>query len=103
MNEVMPFILTTGTFGLVTGFLIGYAFKKISKIFVLLIGIFLIGMQLLAYNGIITIDWLAIEQYSNTVVDENGFSLESVKEILLTNIPFASTALVGFMVGLKKG
>lgn len=103
MNEIMPFILKTGTFGLITGFCIGYAFKKISKLIALVIGIFLIGFQLLAYNSFITIDWLALEQFSETFVHSNNLNFDTIKEVFLTNLPFASTALAGFLVGLKKG
>jgi len=61
MDESILFFLKTGGFGFVTGFVIGYAFKNISKFLVILVGVFLIFTQLMIYNGIIDINWIIIE------------------------------------------
>lgn len=103
MEENLIFYLKTGGFGFITGFIIGYAFKKISKFLVIIIGLILIGIQLLVYNGIININWTIVESSSKDIFVNQEWSLENVKSILLVNLPFAGAAGVGFLLGLKRG
>lgn len=103
MNENILFLIKTSIFGFVTGFIIGYAFKKVSKIFVIIIGFILIGLQLLVYNGIININWTIIESSTKIIFADQYCSLEKVKSILLVNLPLAGGAGIGFLLGLKKG
>jgi len=103
MDENILFIFKTGGFGFVTGFVIGYAFKKLSKFLVIIIGLLLVGIQLLVYNGIISINWSILEAASKDVFANQEGSLESIKSVLLVNLPFAGAAGIGFLLGLKKG
>lgn len=87
-----------GTGG-VAGFVVGYAFKKILKLFLIIIGVFFAILQYLAYVGLITINYDRIFQMQGfTKVFEGGFSLPA---FLTTNIPFAGTFIVGFGLGFK--
>ncbi len=97
------FYLKTGGLGFITGFVIGYAFKKISKFIVIIMGLILIGVQLLVYNGIISINWTIIESSAEDIFANQEWSLEKLKSILLVNLPFAGAAGIGFLLGLKKG
>lgn len=103
MEEFVPFALKTVTFGLITGFAMGFALKKLSKLLVFVLGLLLIGIQVLAYNGVIDIDWLSLETSANSVLDQKEEIWETIKNILMINLPFATTALAGFVIGLKKG
>jgi uncharacterized membrane protein (Fun14 family) len=103
MNETLVTYLKTGGLGFITGFVIGYAFKKFSKFLVIIIGLFLIGFQLLVYNAIININWNWIESVSKDILSNQDSSLEKVKQILLVNLPFAGAAGLGFLLGIKKG
>jgi uncharacterized membrane protein (Fun14 family) len=103
MDESILFYLKTGGFGFVTGFLIGYAFKKISKFLVVIVGLILIVMQLLVYNGIISINWAILESTTKDIISNQDWSIEKLKSILLFNLPFAGSAGLGLLLGLKKG
>ena len=103
MEEDLIFYLKTGGFGFITGFIIGYAFKKISKLLVIVIGLILIGIQLLVYNGIININWTIVESSASDIFANQEWSLEKLKSVLLVNLPFAGAAGVGLLLGLKKG
>lgn len=103
MEEGLIFYLKTSGFGFITGFIIGYAFKKISKLFVIIFGILLIVVQLMVYNGVINVNWGIIESATKSIFANQEWSLEKLKSVLLVNLPFAGAAGVGFLLGLKKG
>ena len=103
METSISFYLKIGGIGLVTGFVIGYAFKKISKLLVIILGFILIGTQLLVYNGIINVDWAIIESLTKEIISNQDLSLGSIKQVLLVNLPFTAAAGIGFLLGLKKG
>jgi uncharacterized membrane protein (Fun14 family) len=103
MEENLFFYFKTGGFGFVTGFVIGYAFKKLSKILVIIVGLILIGTQLLVYNGIISINWSILESTTKDIISNQQWSLEKLKSVLLVNLPFAGAAGLGLLIGLKKG
>lgn len=103
MNENLMFYLKTGGFGFITGFFIGFALKKLSKLLVIFIGIILISIQLLVYNGLVNINWTGFETSTNEIIANQEGILNSLKTILFVNIPFAGAAGIGFLLGLKKG
>jgi uncharacterized membrane protein (Fun14 family) len=55
-----------GFFG---GILIGWAFKKVIKLFAIMAGLFLAGLAYLQYHQIATIDWYKVEQASAGIVN----------------------------------
>lgn len=103
MDENFFFYLKTGGFGFITGFIIGYAFKKLSKFLVIIVGLILICTQLLVYNGIISVNWAILESTTKDIISNQQWSLEKLKSVLLVNLPFAGAAGIGFLLGLKKG
>ncbi|MBN2570585.1 MAG: FUN14 domain-containing protein [Ignavibacteriales bacterium] len=103
MEGELLFYLKTAGFGLLTGFVIGYLFKKVAKFAILVIAIILIGSQLMLFNGLFDIDWLTIETTAKDIITEQGWTFESVKQIFLSNLPFGIGAIIGFLFGLKKG
>lgn len=103
MDENFFFYLKTGGFGFITGFIIGYAFKKLSKFLVIIVGLILICTQLLVYNGIISVNWAILESTTKDIISNQQWSLEKLKLVLLVNLPFAGAAGIGFLLGLKKG
>jgi len=56
MDENLLFYFKTGGFGFVTGFILSYAFKKLLKFLILIIGLLIIGVQLIVYNGVINVN-----------------------------------------------
>lgn len=87
MNETILFLLKTLGLGLLTGFVIGFLFKKISKILILIIAVGIVAVFVLGHNEILDIDWLAIkesgQQLFSGLIDKYGERVE----VFLRNIP----------------
>lgn len=80
----------------------GYALKKVAKLTAALIGLAFIALELLAYKGIININYGALEEWAHGVIGGVGV-LEGVLSTIVGNLPFASSFIVGFAIGVKMG
>jgi uncharacterized membrane protein (Fun14 family) len=102
MSEVIsPVVFQLGLGG-VGGFIVGFALKKISKLILIVIGLFLVVLLYLAAKGIININyaalWNALEGLSG-----RGGQAASWLIGLISILPFAGSFIVGFLLGLKLG
>ena len=105
--DAILFVLKTLGIGLVAGIIVGFLSKKISKLIIFFALLIVVLLQVAAYKGYITIDWLswkdtAIDVVKNTVKDTE-IPTDSIKNILMKNIPFSVAAIIGFIFGFKKG
>ncbi len=73
-----------------------------GKVVAFIIGLAFIGLQLLAYKGIININYDALQQWGSELIGQVG-ALEGVMTLIIANMPFAASFLVGFAIGLKMG
>jgi uncharacterized membrane protein (Fun14 family) len=96
-----PIITQLGVGG-VGGLCVGYAIKKIAKIVAVIIGLAFLGLEYLAYQGIISINYGALEDWASNLVQGTG-AIEKTLIAILSNLPFASSFLVGLAMGLKLG
>ncbi len=96
-----PLITQLGVGG-IGGLCVGYALKKVAKITAFLIGIAFLGLQYLAYQDIISINYGALEDWARGVVGNVG-AAEGILTAMIANLPFASSFLVGFAIGVKMG
>jgi uncharacterized membrane protein (Fun14 family) len=96
-----PIVTQLGVGG-IGGLCVGFAIKKVAKIVAVFIGLGFLGLEYLAYQGIISIDYGALENWASNVIQGAGV-LEKALIAFLANLPFASSFLVGFALGLKKG
>jgi uncharacterized membrane protein (Fun14 family) len=100
--EILTPLLTQLGVGGIAGLCVGYALKKIGKLVAILLGIAFLGLEILAWKGIISINYDALAAWAN-----EGFSQVGVAEGILTtiigNLPFAASFLVGFAICLKIG
>ena len=101
--EGLLFALKSGGIGLLSGIIIGFISKKISKIVVLLIALTFILLQVAVYNGYIQIDWLSWKDTAIEVVKQTKIPDVSLRNIIMRNIPFSVAAVIGFVFGFKKG
>ncbi len=101
--EGLLFALKSGGIGLLSGIVIGFISKKISKIVVLIIALVFILLQVAVYNGYIQIDWLSWKDTAIEVVKQTKIPDVSLQNIIMRNIPFSVAALIGFIFGFKKG
>ena len=95
-----PLLAQLGVGGL-GGLCVGYAVKKVAKIVAVIIGLFFLGLQYLAYQGIINdIDYIGLKNWANGLVSGAG-PLEGVLTAMIANLPFASSFTVGLAMGLQ--
>ena len=98
--EIPTPLLTQLGVGGVAGLCVGYAFKKLGKMVTFIIGLAFIGLELLAYKGIININYDAIQQWGSELIGQVS-AFEGVLTLIIANLPFAASFLVGFAIGLK--
>ncbi|MDH5482030.1 MAG: hypothetical protein OEY22_04010 [Candidatus Bathyarchaeota archaeon] len=102
MSEVLSPLAYQLGIGGVGGFIVGYALKKISKLIIILIGLFLIALVYLGTQGILNINYEALW---NALTDFLGMAGSAFSWLIgaISLIPFAGSFLVGFLLGLKLG
>lgn len=96
---ISPLLVQLGTGGM-GGFLVGYAVKKVTKLVGVLIGLGFIGLQYLAYKGVVQINYHSIQTHLERISDWVQTRLLS---ILLSNLPLAGSFVFGFALGFDKG
>jgi uncharacterized membrane protein (Fun14 family) len=96
-----PLVTQLGVGGL-GGLCVGYAIKKVAKIVAVIVGLFFLGLQYLAYKGIINVDYIGLENWAKNLVSGMG-ALEGVFTAMIANLPFAASFVVGLAMGLKMG
>ncbi len=92
-------------FGGLIGFVVGFAIKKLIKLLLVAAGLFFLGLQLLAYEGYITINWQKFEfSLSNLAHKLPDFAVGNpISSFLIFGMPFGASFALGFFFGLKKG
>jgi uncharacterized membrane protein (Fun14 family) len=101
--DAIIFILKLVAIGLLTGVLLGFIVKKVSKMLVLIVAAVLILVQLAVYNGYIQVDWLYWKDTAVEAVKHTKIPSVSIKEIAMRNLPFSIGAIIGFIFGFSKG
>lgn len=102
MSEIMsPLVYQLGIGG-IGGFIVGFTIKKISKLLMVLLGLFIIALLYLGTSGIISINyealWEAVANGLGIVGQMTSWIID-----LVSLIPFMGSFLVGFLLGLKMG
>jgi len=99
MSQILtPFIYQMSA-GVASGFLVGYAIKKILKILMIILGFSFIAVSYLGLSGIINIDYEKLTSVTSGLVTQ---ALEFLSTAV-GGLPFASTFLAGFGIGIMKG
>jgi len=91
--------LGLGGFG---GFCVGYSIKKIAKIVAAIFAIGYLGLQYLANVGVISINYLVLEEWAMSMFGETS-ALQGFFITLLAQMPFGVGFAGGLVLGLKKG
>lgn len=103
MQEAIIFLLKTTGLGIVTGFVFGYLFKKVSKIILFLAAVVVVLVFVLGHNEILDIDWLSLKEQGKEFFDEYLHRYSQRFRVFLRNMPFTFGLIVGAVIGLKKG
>jgi uncharacterized membrane protein (Fun14 family) len=113
IDNLSAFITTAGG-GFLAGILVGWALKKVVKLFAIIAGLFLAGLAILQYQQIASVNWDKLEQASgeaiNTVVNTttkmiDGSDYPEMTGLAITEfgIPISSSMSIGFTIGFMKG
>ena len=99
MSQILTPFMYQMSAGVGSGFLVGYAIKKVLKILMIILGFSFVALSYLGFSEIVTINYEKLASATLGIVTQaSGF--------LSTNsggLPFASTFLAGFGVGIMKG
>jgi uncharacterized membrane protein (Fun14 family) len=91
--------------GLVAGYSVGFALKKIGKILAVALGLVFVIVQLLAVAGFLTVHWDAVERSVEPLLAPEGLeaSWRSLLSLLTFNLAFAGSFVPGLVLGLRRG
>jgi uncharacterized membrane protein (Fun14 family) len=100
----LPFLEQIG-FGVVAGFVAGFALKKVGKLLALVLGLFFLGLQLLAWNGFVTIEWARMQAEVEPLLEASSLNeaWRGLLAMMTYNLPFAAAFVPGFLLGLRRG
>lgn len=97
----MSAIVSLGTLG-AAGFLVGYAIKKLVKLFLFIAGLFLLMLVGLEYMGMIRIYYDKLgEGLINALVSLEGFLPQILP--MLSGLFYSVSFGAGFVLGLMRG
>jgi len=92
-------------FGGVSGALVGYTAKKVTKVVAVVLGLVFILVQFLAYKGLISVNWDAVQTTAEAVwrTPEGRTLADRAWEIMTISLPFGGGFVAGFALGFKLG
>ena len=102
MSEILTPVVYELGLGAIGGFVVGFALKKIAKLFLIVIGIFIAALLYLGASNIISINFSALW---NAVSGWLGGAGQAASWLvgLIAIIPFVGSFAVGFFLGFKLG
>lgn len=101
MSIVTPIVFQLG-FGGIAGFIVGYAFKKLTKLLAIIAALFFIALMYLAYAGIISINFGALVNSIGGLLGVAGQATNWIAPIIGI-LPFAGSFIAGLFLGFKMG
>jgi uncharacterized membrane protein (Fun14 family) len=102
MSEIITPLVYQFGLGGIGGFILGFALKKIAKLFIVLIGIFIVALLYLGLNGIISINY---DSLWTTIANGLGGAGQAASWLVgvISLLPFVGSFVLGFVIGFKIG
>jgi len=100
-NLLTPLVGELGIGG-VGGFLVGFALKKAAKLIAVIVGLFFLSLQYLAYENIISIDYSALQTFANELLGQTAGAQTWLTDFIV-HAPFGAAFVGGLYLGLQKG
>lgn len=104
LSSWWPFASQLGV-GLVAGFAVGFALKKVGKLLAVAVGLVFVVVQVLAAQGFVTVHWGEVEARVDPLlqVDSLESGWRTLVGILTYNLAFAGAFVPGLILGLRRG
>jgi uncharacterized membrane protein (Fun14 family) len=109
-TDTLTTISTSIGGGFFGGLLIGYALKKVIKMLVVVVGLFIAALAFLQYQQAATIHWHKVEgaitklaTLTSSTINDNNNVAASLATMSNFGIPLTSSMSVGFTIGFMKG
>ncbi len=103
IKTLFPAIALPLSFGFIAGIIVGYTCKKLTKLLALVLGLFFIGLQILAYYRFIHVDWQTIGKATEGVINATVSSSPFWWTVLTAHFPYVGAFSIGFIIGFRKG
>jgi uncharacterized membrane protein (Fun14 family) len=102
MSEIKTQVVYQFGLGGVGGFIVGFALKKIGKLYIGVIGLFILALLYLGINGVININYNSLW---TTLANGLGLAGQAATWIagIISVLPFVGSFAVGFLLGFKIG
>ncbi|MGL4610581.1 MAG: FUN14 domain-containing protein [Trueperaceae bacterium] len=104
IQPFIPYIQQLG-FGGIAGFVVGYALKKVGKIVAIALGVLFVILQILAYYGFVSINWIEVQDKVDPLLETNSLNAmwQGLLNILTHNFVAGLAFVPGLILGLKRG
>lgn len=104
LRTVLPWIEQLA-FGAVAGFVAGYALKKVGKLLALALGLLFIAVQLLAWAGFVSVNWVQVQETVDPLLRSDSLERgwRGLVGLLTHNLPFAAAFVPGLIIGVRRG
>ncbi|MFC4452938.1 FUN14 domain-containing protein [Deinococcus sonorensis] len=95
-------VLPELSLGAIFGYCAGYAIKKIGRMTLLLVGLLFLAVQILAWQGLVTVHWSELQARAAPWLQQGGQQLSGWGlKVLTTNLPFGGAFVAALLVGLR--
>eukprot|EP00026_Physarum_polycephalum_P016617 Phypoly_transcript_17565.p1 GENE.Phypoly_transcript_17565~~Phypoly_transcript_17565.p1 ORF type:complete len:205 (+),score=17.47 Phypoly_transcript_17565:162-776(+) len=93
------------SFGFLTGFVAGYAAKKIGKFVLIAVGTFFLLVQYLSYRGYMSVNWANVVDRASPITDPTARRrfIHTIITILTHNLLMKTGFVTGMGLGFKLG
>jgi uncharacterized membrane protein (Fun14 family) len=100
-DVVSPLVFQLGVGG-AGGFVVGFALKKLSKLVLFFIGLFVLALIYLSTRGIVKVNYNALWTALARLLGLAGSAFSWLIGVISV-LPFAGSFIAGFLIGLKLG
>jgi uncharacterized membrane protein (Fun14 family) len=88
--------------GAILGLCAGYAIKKIGRMTALIVGLLFLALQIMAWQGLLTVHWPRIQALAEPWLHQGSEQLSHWGlRILQTNLPFGGGFVAALLIGLR--